>query len=85
MPRAFLGVLLQKQNSMSADLNVCVYLVRMCVHAHTCHGSHVEVRTPEGVGARSPPMLFPGLNSGHQARWQSPLPDEPSHRLKCKF
>lgn len=84
MPRAFLGVLLQKQSSMSADLNVCVYLARMCVHAHTCHGSHVEVRTAEGIGALLP-CCFQGLNSGHQARWQSPLPDEPSHRLKCKF
>lgn len=74
-----------KAELMTTDLNVCVYLLRMCVHAHTFHGSRVEVRPPEGVGALLLPCCFQGLNSGHQAQWQSPLPNEPSHWLKCKF
>lgn len=37
-----LDVLLQKQDFMTADLNVCIYLLSMYVHAHMYHGVCVE-------------------------------------------
>lgn len=64
------------------------FMVCVCarVHMGVVHSAQVEVRGQfVGVSSLLSPCRFPGLNSGHQARCQVPLPAEPSYQLPYLF
>jgi hypothetical protein len=54
---------------------VCVRM-HMCAHMHTYLNICGSQRTTSGVCSLLLPCGFQGWNSGHQIRWQVPLPTE---------